>query len=238
MRVFADADDLARAARAELLRRAGDLLEERGRFTLALSGGSTPRRLYRLLAPDDVDWSRVELFFGDERCVPPDHADSNYRMVREALLERVPIPAANVHRMRGELGADEAAHAYELELRAAFRLGPKDLPRFDLVLLGLGTDGHTASLFPGTSALDERERLVAPGRSPGASADDRVTLTFPVLNAAAAVAFVVAGSEKAAVVAALSSGGDAAGALPASRVRPGDGRVIWMLDHAAAARFA
>lgn len=240
MRVYADADDLARAARAEVLRRGRDLIERRGRFVLALSGGSTPRLLYRLLEPADLDWSRVVLVFGDERCVPPDHPDSNYRMVREALLERVPVPAANVHRVRGELGAAEAAKAYEAELRSAFALGPVEtgeLPPLDLVLLGVGTDGHVASLFPGTAALEERRRIAAPGRSPGSPADDRVTLTLPVLDAATAAAVLVAGEGKAEIVERLLGKAPDAD-LPAARVRPSGKAPIWMLDAAAASRIA
>jgi 6-phosphogluconolactonase len=240
MRVYADLEDLARAARAELLRRAHDLLAERGRFTLALSGGSTPRRLYQLLAEADLDWSRVEVFFGDERCVPPDHADSNYRMAREALLDPARVPEHRVHRMRGELEPAAAAAAYEDELRAVLAPPPGVAPSIDLVLLGLGDDGHTASLFPGTAALDEDRRWVVANRVPQLDAW-RLTMTYPLLNAASAVAFLVAGSSKREAVERIlapdpddGAHGDARELLPAARVRPASGRLIWMLDAAAA----
>jgi len=242
VRVYADADELARAARAEIVRRGSDAIKEHGRFTLALCGGSTPRLLYRQLEREDLDWSKVELFFGDERCVPPEHADSNYRMAREAFLDRVALPAANVHRIRGELDPDPAAAQYEGELARIFALAPGELPRFDLVLLGLGTDGHTASLFPGTPALEERERLVVANRlgadGSGTDGPDRVTLTYPVLNAASAVLFLVAGEGKASVAADIVGRTEAGRALPAAGVQPVDGCVIWMLDRAASASLS
>jgi 6-phosphogluconolactonase len=235
MRVYADLEDLARAARAELLRRARDLVAERGRFTLALAGGSTPRRLYELLAESDLDWSRVELFFGDERCVPPDHADSNYRMAREALFDPARVPAQRVHRMRGELEPAAAAAAYEDELRAVLTPARGAVPAIDLVLLGLGDDGHTASLFPGTAALDERERWVVANRVPELDAW-RLTMTYPLLNAASVVVFLVAGAAKrAAVERVLTPDVDEGSeAPPAAHVRPASGRLIWLLDAAAA----
>ena len=237
MRVYADAEDLAQAARAEFLRRARDLIEGQGRFSVALAGGSTPRRLYELLTESELDWSRVHVFFSDERCVPPDDSASNYRMVREALLDVAPIPADNVHRMRGELDPEAAASAYEDELRRFF--GPEAVaaPAFDLVLLGVGSDGHTASLFPGTPALEERERWVV--ANPVAALDTvRLTLTLPVLDAARAVLFLVAGESKQhAVAQVFAERADlvaVATPLPASRVQPAAGRLLWLLDRAAA----
>jgi len=239
LRVLADLEEVARAAAEEVVRLAGAAVRAHGRFTLALSGGSTPRALFRLLStsPDRIDWSAVHVFWGDERHVPPDHAESNYRMARETLLDRVPIPAPNVHRIHGE--DPDAAHAaalYEDELAAAFALAPRQLPRFDLVLLGLGPEGHTASLFPGSAALHERERLVvAPFVSKLAA--HRITLTPPVLNHAAAVIFLVCGADKAAALAAVLAGereGERDVDLyPAQIVRPEHGALLWLVDRAA-----
>jgi 6-phosphogluconolactonase len=201
---------------------------------VALAGGGTPRRTYELLAEPPhraaVPWGLCQVFFGDERCVPPDHADSNHRMAREALLSRVPIPPAQVHRIRGEAeDADAEAARAEAELRAA--LGPA--PRLDLAVLGMGPDGHVASLFPGSPALAEERRLalaVVAAKPP----PRRITLTLPALCAAEAALFLVAGAEKAERVAEVLSG--RAPDLPASRVRPA-GESIWLLDAAAASRL-
>src|SRR5260221_13213250 len=164
LRVFDDLPALLAAAREELVARAQKGLRARRRFTVALSGGTTPRQLYESLAGADIDWSRTQIFFGDERCVPPDHADSNYRMAREALLSKIAIPEKNVHRVKSEdADPERAAKAYEQELQGFFKLRPGELPPFDLVLLGMGPDGHCSSLFPVTSALAEVVRLaVAP----------------------------------------------------------------------------
>jgi 6-phosphogluconolactonase len=237
VQIYDDAEALARAAHDAILGLANECIREHGRFTLALSGGSTPRLLYSLFERQELDWSKVHLFFGDERCVSPEHAESNYRMVREALLARVSPPAENVHRILAELDPDEAAAQYEEELRRAFGLGPGELPRFDLVLLGLGADGHTASLFPGTLALEERRHLVV-ANNPGAGGPERVTLTYPVLNAASSIWFLVTGAEKADVAAEVVRGTGEGLALPASGVQPKDGAVIWMLDRAAASSLA
>ncbi len=212
---------------------------ENGRFTVALAGGATPRSLYSLLASgayrDRVPWAVTHLFFGDERCVPPDHPESNFRMVKESLLDHVQIPGDQVHRMQGEDPAPEQAAArYEDELRAFFALAGDELPRFDLILLGLGADGHTASLFPGSPALDERWRLVLPATVEGLVAR-RMTLTLPVLNAAARVVFLVAGSAKARAVAAVVRGTVAGVTLPAARVEPENGALLFFVDRAAAA---
>jgi 6-phosphogluconolactonase len=238
-RVVADAEAVARAAAEEVVEAAARAIAERGRFTVALAGGSTPRRLYALLADaagpfrGRVAWDRVHAFFGDERHVPPDHPDSNFRMAREALLGHVAV--ASVHRMRGELpDAAEAARAYEAELGRFFALDPaKDPPpRLDLVLLGLGPDGHTASLFPGTDVLEERRRWVAAPRVERLGTD-RITLTLPVLDRARRVVFVVSGAEKAEAVARVLAPDEAP--PPAARVRPEPGALRWILDRAAAA---
>jgi len=229
---------LMRRAADEVARRAEASVATRGRFAIALSGGSTPRRLYALLAdPGEpfrarVPWGRTHVFFGDERHVHPDHPDSNYGMARAALLAKVPLPPGNVHRIRSEdPDADAAARDYERVLRDAVGPGSGEPPRLDLVLLGLGTDGHTASLFPGTDALEEERRLVvAPWVERLRSR--RITLTLPALDAARAVVFLVSGAEKAERVAEVLEGGGAA--LPAARVRPDDGELVWLLDAPAA----
>jgi 6-phosphogluconolactonase len=239
LRTFADADSVCRAAREELLRRAGTAIAEHGRFTLALSGGSTPKILYASLVDADLDWSRVHLFFGDERCVPPDDEQSNYRMAREALISKIDIPAANVHRIQAELASvDEAVMQYQSDLRAFFGLKePSELPRFDLVLLGLGPDGHTASLFPGTTALDEEERLVA---APWVSrlGTHRITLTARVINHAACVMFLVAGADKAETLKAVLEGPPRPRELPSQMIQPTEGELLWFVDRAAGKSLA
>ncbi len=213
----------------------------RGRAAVALAGGRTPREAYARLAEppcrEAVDWSRLEIFWGDERCVPPDHPDSNFRMAREVLLSRVPVPLANIHRLRGELEDPEtAAREYEAVLRTTLRpLGDRP-PRLDLVLLGLGPDGHTASLFPGTAVLREARSWVRPAWVEQLQAW-RLTLTLPVINAARHVLFLVTGADKAPVVQAVLEGPRDPGRLPAQLVAPTEGRVEWLLDREAAARL-
>jgi 6-phosphogluconolactonase len=239
VRVFADAEALCRGAREELLRRAHAAIDERERFALSLAGGSTPKVLYASLADADLDWSRVHFFFGDERCVPPDHAESNYRMAREALLSKVAVPPANVHRMRAELASvDEAAMSYQHELRAFFELADaSDVPRFDLVLLGMGPDGHTASLFPETSAVEERERLVTAVWVPKFGVH-RITLTARAINAAACALFLVAGKDKADTLKAVLEGPKKPSELPAQLIAPHEGELLWFVERAAAASLA
>jgi len=224
---------LMEAAAERLITRAAAAIGTSGRFIVALAGGSTPKALYELLATPRyaprIDWSRVHVFWGDERCVPPDHPDSNFRMASESLLARVPIPPANVHRFRGEDDPARAAAAAEQELREFFGTG---LPRFDLVLLGLGTDGHTASLFPNTEALRETVRPVVANWVPKLNAH-RLTLTFPVLNQAAEVIFLVTGTEKARVLGEVLRPAQDGPAYPARSVRPTHGRLLWLVDEAA-----
>jgi 6-phosphogluconolactonase len=230
--VLADLGALSRAAAEHVVRDARDAVRRRGRFTIALAGGSTPRALYELLAGEyraRVDWARTEVFFGDERCVPPDDAASNYAMACDALLGRV--PAARVHRIAGERPADDAARAYDAELRAAF---PDDrAPTFDVALLGLGADGHTASLFPGDAALEERTAWAVPVPPPESVPPhvERVTVTLPVLDRSRAVYVLAAGGEKRTVVRRILAG--EAPALPAARVH-GMERTAWLLDRDAA----
>ncbi|HEX4440672.1 MAG TPA: 6-phosphogluconolactonase [Thermoanaerobaculia bacterium] len=231
---------VARAAAEQIAARAERAVASTGRFTIALSGGSTPKRLYALLADPGapyrarIEWDRIHVFFGDERHVPPDDAQSNFRMARETLLDRVPVPAENVHRVLAERSAEEAADLYEAELRRAFSLDPGAAPRFDVILLGMGEDGHTASLFPGTAALSERRRLVAANWVPKFSTW-RITMTLPVLNAAAAVLFLVAGPDKARPLAAVFGLSSPPDAYPCQLVRPKSGELLWLVDRAAAA---
>lgn len=226
IRVLSDPAELAAAAAGEFARASG-AHKGKGTFRAALSGGSTPKALYARLAAEPlrsrVPWARVELFFGDERCVPPDDPDSNYRMAREALLSRVPVPPERVHRVLTERTPEEAARLYADEVRG---------PRFDWIFLGLGPDGHTASLFPGTAAVEEKEKLAVSVWVPEKKTR-RVTLTLPVLNAAAKVVFVVSGADKADAVRRVLEE-PASPAVPASLVRPEAGELLWLLDAAAA----
>jgi 6-phosphogluconolactonase len=236
--VVQDAESLSRAVVAEFCRAADEAIAARGRFAVALSGGNTPRAAYSLLAAehkDSLPWKKIFVFFGDERLVPPDHPDSNYRMARESLLARVPIPPANVFRIKAELPADLAAGTYEDSLRGFFRLSPGAWPRFDLILLGLGDDGHTASLFPGSAALSEDARLVVANWVEKFKTS-RITFTFPVLNHAAEVVFLVSGAGKASIVREIFSRSQNT-IFPAQRVRPEQGRLLWMADRQAASQL-
>ena len=235
VRIFDDPSDLMRAAAGEIVPATRTAVDERGRFTWALAGGSTPRALYRLLASDPyrerMPWSAIHFFWGDERHVPPDHPDSNFRMAREAMLDVVPVPPENIHRVRAEEpGAQRAAAEYEAALRSFFALAPGDFPRFDLILLGLGKEGHTASLFPESEVLRERERLVA---APWVEAQKtfRVTLTPPVLNHARRAMFLVSGEEKAEALRAVLEGPREPERYPAQIV---EGDRLWMVDRPAA----
>jgi 6-phosphogluconolactonase len=233
--IFDTPEQVARAAAERFVDYSIASIRGHGSFAVALAGGSTPRRAYELLGSDEfksrVDWSRVHLYFGDERNVPPDSQESNYHMVNEALLSRVVIPAANVHRIEGEVDGTESAESYEAELKVFF--GKVDWPRFDLVLLGMGADGHTASLFPRNAALKEETKWVVATRQPQ-SGQDRISLTLPVINHAARVTFMVTGTEKAATLARVLRGASADEALPAQKVRPVNGVLEWLVDRAAA----
>jgi 6-phosphogluconolactonase len=235
--VLADAAALADRAAQSIVEIAAEAVATRGRVMLALAGGDTPRRTYARLAASPrrevMPWASTFVFFGDERCVPLDHADSNFRMARETLLDQVPLPPGQVFAMLSEATDPEAgAVAYGRVLAKAFNLRRGETPRFDLVLLGMGLDGHTASLFPGSPVLKEIFRPVAAVHATAAAIPQRITLTLPVLNAAANVLFLVAGAEKAKAVKAVL--GERA-LLPAGMVQPEQGRLVWMLDHAAAA---
>lgn len=231
LHVYSDARELSEAAAQIFVEEARRRISESGRFAVALAGGSTPRMTYEILAreyggPEDLDWSEVHAFFGDERTVPPDHEDSNYRMAQEALLSHVPV--GSVHRMRGETEPREAATLYERELEQFFGGSPV----LDLVLLGIGEDGHTASLFPRTPALGAHDRWVI--ENPVEKLDTvRLTLTVPTINAARTVVFLVAGEGKAeALKEILESGADPYD-YPAKLIQPATGPV-WMVDEAAA----
>jgi 6-phosphogluconolactonase len=229
--VYDNPEELALAAAREFAAKATEAIDGRGRFAVVLAGGSTPKATYDVLARDYTDtigWKDVHVFFGDERGVPPDNDDSNYKMARESLLDHVPV--GSVHRMRGELPPDEAAEGYERDLRGFF--GPVDLPEFDLILLGTGPDGHTASLFPETSALEVHDRWVV--ANPVLKLETtRITLTVPAINAARDVYFLVAGEGKAAPVAEILQGDPDPRQYPASLIQPENGPT-WMLDRAAA----
>jgi 6-phosphogluconolactonase len=227
---FDSLEELSRFA-AELVRdEARERIEAAGRFSLALSGGRTPRRLYELLVREPIAWDRVHLFWGDERCLPPESPESNVGLAQKALLSRITIPAENVHPPR-IFGPDcrGTAGEYEAELGRCFGTG--DLPRFDLILLGLGEDGHVASLFPGEAALTETERWVV--RVEGLTASPplpRLTFTLPVINQARTVAFLVAGEAKRAVVEAVIGEAPEAARFPAARVKAAE-RLVWLVAH-------
>ncbi|MEO5819853.1 MAG: 6-phosphogluconolactonase [Vicinamibacteraceae bacterium] len=239
--VASDAVALADAAAGHLRRALAEAITARGACWIALAGGRTPRAVYERLAvagTPAVDWTRVHVAFGDERLVPPEHADSNYAMVRTALFDRVAIPPAQIHRIEGERGASaDAADAYAATVSAAFALEPGAWPVFDVVLLGVGPDGHTASLFPHTAALDVGDRLAAAAQAPAAPTD-RITLTYPVLNAARAVVLLVSGEDKADAVARAFDDTVPTAACPVRGVRPNAGSVTWHLDAAAASKLS
>ncbi|MGA8538321.1 MAG: 6-phosphogluconolactonase [Terriglobales bacterium] len=242
--VLANASALFHAAAEEFIRAARTAIGAQGRFTVALSGGSTPKALYSLLATNYADfaWNRVFLFFGDERHVPPTDPESNYRMVHESLLSKIAIPAENVFRVPAENpNADAAASEYEAQIRRFFEvksgeLKPEEFPRFDLILLGIGPDGHTASLFPDSAALNEQTRLVVANWVAKFNTH-RITFTFPVLNRAAEVLFMASGADKADMLRQVLEGKNTP-PLPSQRVQPADGKLLWMLDEAAAAKLS
>jgi len=230
--VFDDPEQLAHAAAAKFVECAKDAED---RFCVSLAGGNTPRRVYELLATEpfcsQIHWAKVHLFFGDERAVPPDHPDSNYAMVAEALISKVAIHAANVHRIPAELGANVSARAYEEHLKKFF--AGQSWPRFDLVLLGMGEDGHTASLFPGSDALAEASRWVVATRNVQTGAD-RITLTLPVFNEAKHVMFLVVGEKKAQRLKETLRPTPEADGLPVQAIKPTHGTLEWLVDAAAA----
>jgi 6-phosphogluconolactonase len=235
--VCRDLEDLNHKAATEFARLAIQSAATCGRFATALSGGSTPKGLYSLLAASEfrgkIPWSQVHIFWGDERCVGPDHPESNYRMAQETLLSGVPLPAENIHRMRGEKNPPDAAEGYEQTVQNFFQLSSRGPPRFDLIYLGLGEDGHIASLFPGSEALKETTRLVVAVYVQKLKSH-RLTLTLPVLNHAANIFFIVAGRDKAPVLKAALQGEQDPERLPAQLIKPVSGKLVWFVDQAAA----
>jgi 6-phosphogluconolactonase len=229
IKIVPDSVTLARVAAQEFQRRAEAAVQEHGRFSVALSGGNTPRAVYSILASEhkDLPWARIHIFFGDERHVPPDHPDSNFRMASESLLSKVPIPEKNVHRIHAELEAEVAAAEYDQQLCNFFQLSSPNWPRFDLIFLGIGEDGHTASLFPGSKALTEKSRRVV-ANWVAKFKTFRITLTFPVINHAAAVVFLVSGAGKAQILSEILQPGSQK--YPAQSVHPENGRLLWLVD--------
>jgi 6-phosphogluconolactonase len=238
--VHDDLEGLSRAVADRFFELAKQHISGSGSFSVALSGGSTPRRLYQLLGSSDygrrMDWGKLHFFQVDERCVPPDHAMSNFRMIRESLLTSASVPAENVHRVRGETAPEDAAGQYARDLEKFLSARPPDFPRFDLVFLGMGADGHVASIFPGSTTLAEASRWVAVSE-PGPEGQKRVTLTLPVLNAAAHIIFLVSGAEKSETLARALEAEKLTGSLPVQRVRPASGSASWYVDRAAASRL-
>jgi len=225
---YSTSSALVERATEFFMQTAAQSIQAHGRFAVSLSGGSTPRALYERLAIAKFSWQSIHLFWGDERCNPPEHPDSNYRMTAESLLNHIDIPLENIHRIPGELSPAKAAEAYEQDLRGFFGVSP----RFDLVLLGMGDDGHTASLFPDSPALAESVRwaVAAEHTTPPPPLVSRVTLTFGVFNAARRVIFLVSGAGKASRLAEIQRGCD----YPAARIRPTNGEPLWLLDSGAA----
>ena len=238
--VSPDAGALGRVAAEQFVELAQAAVLARGRFTVALAGGSTPRRMYETLGGSAfrhrVDWSRVDVFWGDERGVPQDHPDSNFRMAAEALLDRVPIPRQRIHRIRAET-ADRpaAAREYQAEIARAFEVTQAGQPpSFDLLLLGMGADGHTASLFPGGESLREERRWAASVEAPQRPPPSRITLTAPILNRAREIRVLVAGADKSVTLRAVLQGPHEPARMPVQLIKPENGRMIWLVDEAAA----
>jgi 6-phosphogluconolactonase len=234
VQIYPDADMLSRAAADYIIELADWSIADHGHFSIALSGGSTPKILYELLATESyaerINWAHVHVFWGDERCVPPDDTESCYRMAREALLDHVSLPPDNIHRIQGEIQPEEAAAKYE---RLLHRIFGDSLPRIDLILLGMGDDGHTASLFPGTKALHEEKRWVIENYVE-AKQMWRITLTKTSINAAANVVFLVSGSGKAERLRDVIQGDYQPYELPSQFIKPTNGNLYWVIDEAAA----
>jgi 6-phosphogluconolactonase len=243
VRVSADAEALGRAAAREFIDLARQAIAARRRFAVALAGGATPRRIYELLAAPEhrqqVDWTRVEFFWGDERAVPPDHPDSNYGMAAAALLAALDLHAEQIHRIQAERpDRERAARDYQIEIARVFGVSPDGPPPvFDLILLGLGADGHTASLFPYTDALREQHRHVVSHYVAKLQAD-RITLTFPIINRAGEIRVVAAGAEKAPTLKEVLEGPPDPERLPSQLLDPVAGRLAWLVDRAAASQLA
>jgi 6-phosphogluconolactonase len=239
IRILTDLPSIARRAAQEFLQSATNAVAKNGSFSVALAGGSTPKALYTLLATDSafrsqLPWDKMHLYFGDERNVGPEHADSNFRMASETMISKVPLKPEQVTRIRGEYpDTEKAAQEYEQALRSYFKLSSGQFPRFDLLLLGIGNDGHTASLFPGTKALHETTRIAVPNWV-GKLYTERITLTAPALNNAVRVIFMVTGADKAPALKAVLEGRHEPEQLPSQMIQPRNGTVLWLADTAAA----
>jgi len=241
--VVSNSEAMSRTAADIVIGKIKEVLANKEQFSLALAGGSTPKGLYSQIAEvpelrDRIPWHRIHFFWGDERHVPPDHSESNFRMASETMLSKLPVPAENIHRVQTELpDAAKAASEYEQELKRYVRLDAEKLPRLDCVLLGMGPDGHTASLFPGTKVLQEKRRLVVNNWVAKLNTH-RITMTVPVLNNSPMVIFMVTGKDKAEVLKEILEGEYRPQLLPAQLIRPVHGRLVWLVDKAAAARLA
>lgn len=241
--ILPDAAAITRSAAKEFLRAATSAVAQHGSFSVSLSGGSTPKALYSLLAEDptlraQMPWDKTHFFFGDERHVPPDHPDSNYRMAREALFSMAPINSDQITRIYAEFpDAEKAALEYQHSLRAYFKLQDGELPRFDLVLLGMGDEGHTLSLFPGTTALHASDRIVV-RTWVGKLYTERITLTAPAVNQANRVIFLVTRADKALALKAVLEGPYEPEQLPAQLIQPSNGSLLWLVDQAAGSMLA
>ncbi len=234
--IYPDIDTLSHNAAQHIVRIANESIATSGRFTMVLSGGTTPRKTYGLLGSElyskRINWTLVHIFWGDERSVPPESPDSNYRMAHEVFLSKIPVPTVQVHRMlANEPDRDAASQEYVEEMQRVF--ATDDIPSFDLIQLGMGPEGHTASLFPHQEALHEERRLVMPVSVPKPP-PDRLTFTPPLLNAARNILFLVTGSDKADALHAVLEGPYQPDEYPAQIVRPPNGEVVWMVDTAAA----
>jgi 6-phosphogluconolactonase len=240
VRISADPEELAHSAAEKFLETSLEAVTSRGRFRVALSGGSTPKTLYQLLASrterylSQIPWTRSDFFWTDERCVPPTHADSNFRMANDAMLSPAQVPPENIHRIKTERPhPNEAAIAYEETLRSQFRVGEGGFPRFDLILLGIGTEGHTASIFPDSEVLTETKRLSVAVWVEKLRAN-RITLTLPILNNANLTVFLVSGKDKASILHTVLQSPRDPGRYPAQAIMPTHGELLWLVDEAAA----
>ena len=238
VKLFANGMEIAQRAADEVLRIASEAAAARGAFTIALSGGSTPKVLYAFLAENpalrnSLPWDKMKVFFGDERHVGPGHADSNFQMASDTILSKVPLQPKQIHRIKGEYpDAAQAAVEYEATIQREFALKAGEFPRFDLLLLGMGSEGHTLSLFPGTKALHETARVVARNWV-GKLYTERITLTAPAANNAANIIFMIAGADKACALKAVLEGPHEPEQLPAQMIQPSNGKLSWLADQAA-----
>jgi 6-phosphogluconolactonase len=238
VRILSDLSALSRRAAQEFVQAATAAVSDHGEFRVALTGGTTPKPLYQLLADDgalraQLPWDKMLVCFGDERNVGPEHADSNFRMANEAMLSKVPLKANQILRMKGEdKDTEKAAKEYERALRASFKIKNGQFPRFDLVLMGMGNEGHTASLFPGTKALHEKKRIVVRNWV-GKLFTERITLTAPAINNAARVMFMVSGADKALALKGVLEGPYEPEQLPSQMIQPKKGKLVWLIDTAA-----